>query len=85
MGITEACGCGTCAPCRRNAGVRIAVYARKQRRTRRWGRDEYVRSQTKLLLMMVGLMEEEDGTAEELRRSEWGAAMRKLREETEGA
>lgn len=43
-----------------------------------------MRGQTKLLLMMVGLMEEGDEVAEELRRSEWGAAMRERRKITEG-
>lgn len=84
MGIAEACACGSCEVCRRNAGVTVAAYTRKQRTSRRWGRDEYMRGQTKLLLMMVGLMEEGDEVAEELRRSEWGAAMRERRKITEG-
>ena len=83
MGQAEACACGSCDLCWRNAGITIAAYARKQRTSRRWGRDEYVRSQVKLLLAMTGLTEEDSLTKEELRRSEWGSAMRDRRTATE--
>lgn len=84
MGTAEPCACGLCDTCKRRAGIAIATYAQKQRSNRRWGRDAYVRSQVKLLLAMTGLSEEEDLPPEELRRSEWGAAMRDLRKITEG-
>ena len=72
MGQAEICACGACAVCVRSASLAIASYASKQRRKRRWGRDAYVKSQTRLLLIMTGLLEEED---DELRRSDWGSAM----------
>ena len=84
MGTAEACACGSCGVCKRRAGITVAAYAREQRRSRRWGRDAYVRSQVKLLLAMTGVTDEEDLDCEELRRSEWGAAMRARRKLCEG-
>lgn len=82
MGIVVVCACGSCEACRRRAGVAVAAYARKQRRGGRWGRDAYMHAQVKLLLAMTGVTEDLDG--EELRRSEWGAAMRDRRKTSEG-
>lgn len=84
MGTAEACACGSCEVCKRRAGIAVAAYARKQRSSRRWGRDAYMRSQVKLLLAMTGVADEENLDQQELRRSEWGAAMRDRRKITEG-
>lgn len=43
-----------------------------------------MRSQVKLLLAMTGVADEENLDQQELRRSEWGAAMRDRRKITEG-
>lgn len=70
------CGaCGVCGECLMRAAERVDNYTREQRRSKRWGRSAYVKTQNRMLKAMLGLIEEEP-TETELALSNWGAAMR---------
>ena len=74
MPHNEPCTCGACDPCRAAASRAIEKYARRMRSSRRWGRNSYVEAQVRMLKVMTGLLKDEE-VEEDLRRSEWGAAM----------
>lgn len=77
------CSCGVCESCCRRASLRVAGYVLKKRHLQRkpyHGVEEkerrYVHGQVRMLLAMTGLIPEEKFPTEELRRTEWGKAMR---------
>lgn len=71
----DECGvCGVCDVCRSRVMARVEDYVRRQRRSKRWGRDAYVKAQSRMLAAMLGLVDE-DEVDKELRLSDWGAAM----------
>lgn len=84
MSDNNTCSCGSCESCRHRAAVAIAGYVLKRRFEQRKPYDSsdlkerrYVERQVRMLLAMTGLGEESLYPQDEMRRSEWGGAMRK--------
>lgn len=89
---SENCGdqaCGTCTACRRKAATAIAAYVIKKRFTERGRRpgsanaeeQQYVRNMVLKLLDMAGLLDEKEVCLDAIKRSDWGAAMRRCQTE----
>lgn len=79
----EVCACGSCERCHREVGRRVAAYVLRKRAAQRkpyrpfdLKERRYVHGQVRMLLAMIGLMDEASYPTEEMMRSEWGKAMR---------
>jgi hypothetical protein len=79
----DPCPCGACEQCLRRATLNVTGHVVQRRFEQRGTYDrsdpkerKYVHRQARLLLAMTGLGDESMISTEELRRSEWGKAMR---------
>lgn len=86
MNCDDSTACGDCRSCKREVALRIASYVVTKRFEQRRTYDrsdakerQYVHRQVRKLLAMTGVEDEELVTTEELRRMEWGVAMRQRR------